>query len=119
MYRVVLKQHLAPGVCSVSSTSSLVLPIFFLFFFFLSSDPHPGNLIRTPEGKLAILDFGLMTQITDNQKFGMIEAISHLVHRDYEGIGDDFKRLDFIPEEVMSCFLLLHFDSALTAVCIV
>lgn len=58
-----------------------------------------GNLIRTPEGKLAILDFGLMTQITDNQKFGMIEAISHLVHRDYEGIGDDFKRLDFIPEE--------------------
>lgn len=59
-----------------------------------------GNLIRTLDGKLAILDFGLMTQITDNQKFGMIEAISHLVHRDYEGIGDDFKRLDFIPEEV-------------------
>lgn len=44
-----------------------------------------------------------MTQITDNQKFGMIEAISHLVHRDYEGIGDDFKRLDFIPEEVTPC----------------
>lgn len=69
-------------------------------FCVFSSDPHPGNLIRTPDGKLAILDFGLMTQITDNQKFGMIEAISHLVHRDYEGIGDDFKRLDFIPEEV-------------------
>lgn len=59
-----------------------------------------GNLIRTLDGKLAILDFGLMTQITDDQKFGMIEAISHLVHRDYQGIGDDFKRLDFIPEEV-------------------
>lgn len=59
-----------------------------------------GNLIRTLDGKLAILDFGLMTQITENQKFGMIEAISHLVHRDYQGIGDDFKRLDFIPEEV-------------------
>ncbi|CAN0455572.1 unnamed protein product, partial [Discosporangium mesarthrocarpum] len=60
----------------------------------------PGNLIRTLEGKLAILDFGLMTQITDDQKYGMIEAISHLVHRDYNGIGDDFKRLDFIPQEV-------------------
>lgn len=67
---------------------------------FFHADPHPGNLIRTLDGKLAILDFGLMTQITDDQKFGMIEAISHLVHRDYQGIGDDFKRLDFIPEEV-------------------
>ena len=52
------------------------------------------------------MDFGLMTQITDNQKFGMIEAISHLVHRDYEGIGDDFKRLDFIPEEVRRAFVV-------------
>nr|PNR35367.1 hypothetical protein PHYPA_023267 [Physcomitrium patens] len=64
------------------------------------ADPHPGNLIRTPEGKLAILDFGLMTQITDNQKYGMIEAISHLIHRDYEAIVEDFVLLDFIPEGV-------------------
>lgn len=54
-----------------------------------------------------------MTQITDNQKFGMIEAISHLVHRDYEGIGDDFKRLDFIPEEVLYC----NVDTACVRAC--
>ncbi|CAK9230427.1 unnamed protein product [Sphagnum jensenii] len=64
------------------------------------ADPHPGNLIRTPEGKLAILDFGLMTQITNNQKYGMIEAISHLIHRDYEAIVKDFVLLDFIPDGV-------------------
>jgi aarF domain-containing kinase len=27
-----------------------------------------------------------MTQVTDNQKYGMIEAISHLLQRDYEEI---------------------------------
>jgi aarF domain-containing kinase len=61
------------------------------------ADPHPGNLIRTPDGRLAILDFGLVTEIDDNIKYGMIEAISHLIHRDYEAIVEDFVTLDFIP----------------------
>eukprot|EP00897_Mesotaenium_endlicherianum_P003763 jgi/Mesen1/3414/ME000192S02579 len=67
---------------------------------FFHADPHPGNLIRTPDGKLCILDFGLVTKITDDQKYGMIEAISHLIHRDYEAIVADFVLLDFIPEGV-------------------
>ncbi|GAB2267254.1 hypothetical protein Dimus_002239 [Dionaea muscipula] len=67
---------------------------------FFHADPHPGNLIRTPEGKLAILDFGLVTKLTDDQKYGMIEAIAHLIHRDYDAIVKDFVKLDFIPEGV-------------------
>lgn len=66
---------------------------------FFHADPHPGNMLRTNDGKLCILDFGLMTEITDDQKYGMIEAIAHLINRDYTEIGQDFKNLDFIPEE--------------------
>eukprot|EP00798_Chlamydomonas_sp_ICE-L_P012411 gene12411-15603_t len=66
---------------------------------FFHADPHPGNLIRTPDGRLAILDFGLMTQVDDNIKYGMIEAISHLIHRDYDAIVEDFVTLDFIPPD--------------------
>jgi len=54
-------------------------------------------MMRTTDGKLAILDFGLMTEVTDDQKYGMIEAIAHLLNRDYTEIGNDFINLDFIP----------------------
>jgi aarF domain-containing kinase len=65
---------------------------------FFHADPHPGNLIRTPDGRLAVLDYGLMTEIDDEIKYGMIEAISHLIHRDYEAIVQDFVTLQFIPQ---------------------
>jgi aarF domain-containing kinase len=67
---------------------------------FFHADPHPGNMIRTPDGKLAILDFGLVTKLTDDQKYGMIEAIAHLIHRDYPAIVKDFVKLGFIPDGV-------------------
>ncbi|KAL6976366.1 hypothetical protein U1Q18_025153 [Sarracenia purpurea var. burkii] len=67
---------------------------------FFHADPHPGNLIRTPDGKLVILDFGLVTKLTDDQKYGMIEAIAHLIHRDYAAIVKDFVKLGFIPDGV-------------------
>merc|ERR1712176_535237 len=56
-----------------------------------------GNMIRTPDGRLAILDFGLMAEIDNEVKYGMVEAISHLIHRDYEAIVYDFVTLEFIP----------------------
>lgn len=47
----------------------------------------------------------------------MIEAISHLIHRDYEAIVVDFVTLDFIPPDVdlkpLLPVLARVFDSAL------
>ncbi|MGB3633087.1 MAG: AarF/ABC1/UbiB kinase family protein [Rubrobacteraceae bacterium] len=41
---------------------------------FFHGDPHPGNLILTPEGNLALLDFGMV----DYMSQGDIEALSRL-----------------------------------------
>lgn len=30
---------------------------------FFHADPHPGNLLRTVDGRLAYLDFGMMSQV--------------------------------------------------------
>merc|ERR1719261_2170048 len=41
-----------------------------------------------------------MTKVTEDQRYGLIEAIAHLINRDYENIGDDFVNMDFIPRGV-------------------
>jgi len=47
----------------------------------LHADPHPGNLKRTPEGKLCILDWGLVTSIGPDLQLDYIEHIAHLTSK--------------------------------------
>lgn len=65
---------------------------------FLHADPHPGNLIRTPEGKICILDFGMMTEITPIQRDNLVEYIANITMEDWEGVAMSLKHLGFIPQ---------------------
>ncbi|MEH2278181.1 MAG: AarF/ABC1/UbiB kinase family protein [Nostoc sp.] len=66
---------------------------------FFHADPHPGNLLATTDGKLAYLDFGMMSEIKPPQRYGLIEAIVHVVNRDFEGLAKDYVKLDFLSPE--------------------
>lgn len=66
---------------------------------FFHADPHPGNLLASPEGKLVYLDFGMMSQVKDYQRYGLIEAVVHLVNRDFEGLAKDYVKLEFLSPE--------------------
>ncbi len=66
---------------------------------FFHADPHPGNLLGTPDGKLAYLDFGMMSEIKPAQRYGLIEAIVHMVNRDFEGLAHDYIKLEFLTPE--------------------
>ncbi|MGB0562595.1 MAG: ABC1 kinase family protein, partial [Spirulinaceae cyanobacterium] len=66
---------------------------------FFHADPHPGNLLATPDGKLAYLDFGMMSRIKPYQRYGLIEAVVHLVNRDFEALAQDYVNLEFLTPE--------------------
>lgn len=66
---------------------------------FFHADPHPGNLLATPDGKLAYLDFGMMSEIKPYQRYGLIQAIVHMVNRDFEGLAHDYVKLDFLTPD--------------------
>jgi predicted unusual protein kinase regulating ubiquinone biosynthesis (AarF/ABC1/UbiB family) len=66
---------------------------------FFHADPHPGNLLAMSDGRLAYLDFGMMSRIKPYQRYGLIEAIVHLVNRDFEALGQDYIKLDFLTPD--------------------
>lgn len=66
---------------------------------FFHADPHPGNLLATPDGKLAYLDFGMMSEIKSYQRYGLIEAVVHMVNRDFEGLAQDYIKLEFLTPD--------------------
>lgn len=66
---------------------------------FFHADPHPGNLLATPDGKLAYLDFGMMSEVKPYQRYGLIEAVVHLVNRDFAGLAHDYVKLEFLTPE--------------------
>ncbi|CAM0901911.1 unnamed protein product [Alopecurus aequalis] len=68
-----------------------------LEYGFYHADPHPGNLLRTVDGKLAYLDFGMMGEFRQELRDGFIEACLHLVNRDFDGLAKDFITLGLLP----------------------
>lgn len=93
-----LNESSAPDVRELCNTLMNAYLIQLLDTGFLHADPHPGNLIRTPEGKICIVDFGLMTYVSKEQRDNLVDYIAKLTTEDWEGVARALAGLGFIPE---------------------
>lgn len=71
-----------------------------LEYGYFHADPHPGNLLATPDGKLAFLDFGMMSETPEVARSAIIGHVVHMVNRDYEAMARDYYALDFLSRDV-------------------
>jgi len=71
-----------------------------LEYGFFHADPHPGNLFALADGRMAYIDFGMMDQLTEEMKEYLVDALVHLVDRDYNALIDDFIHLGFLQSDV-------------------
>ncbi|ABX09783.1 ABC1 kinase family protein [Prochlorococcus marinus] len=67
---------------------------------FFHADPHPGNLLALEDGRLCYLDFGMMSDVTRKSRTGLIQAVVHLVNKNFDKLSKDFVELGFLSEEV-------------------
>ncbi|KAL4854874.1 Protein ACTIVITY OF BC1 COMPLEX KINASE 3 [Chlorella vulgaris] len=62
----------------------------------LHADPHPGNLLRTSDGRIAILDHGLIQEVPADYSLALLEYIAHLSVGDWDSLADDLVALGFV-----------------------
>jgi predicted unusual protein kinase regulating ubiquinone biosynthesis (AarF/ABC1/UbiB family) len=70
-----------------------------LEFGFFHADPHPGNLFVMADGRMAYIDFGMMDQLNQDTKETLVDALVHLINKDYEHLAQDFIRLGFLTPD--------------------
>jgi len=82
-------------------------------------DPHPGNLLKLPEGRedgarLCLLDFGLVANVRQEDRDVMVSALVHLANKDYTSLVEDFVDLQILPKDTNRGTVIPLMDRALT-----
>ncbi|MDZ8051016.1 MAG: ABC1 kinase family protein [Aulosira sp. ZfuVER01] len=80
---------------------------------FFHADPHPGNLFAIPDGRMAYIDFGMMDQLEENTKETLVDALVHLVNKDYSDLAADFVKLGFLTPDTNICPIVPALESVL------
>ena len=82
---------------------------------FFHADPHPGNILAMEDGRLCYLDFGMMSDIPEQSRVGLIRAVVHLVNKRFDKLSNDFVQLGFLSEEVDLTSIAPAFESVFSS----
>jgi ubiquinone biosynthesis protein len=67
---------------------------------FYHADPHPGNFMMLPDGRLGVLDCGMVGRITEQLRDSLDEIILAIAQRDEDALTDVVVRVGSVPPQV-------------------
>lgn len=66
---------------------------------FVHLDPHPGNLVVQSNGRLAILDFGMVAEYGQAERGAFRQLIQRVILRDAEGVVSVLQQLGYVQSD--------------------
>lgn len=63
------------------------------------ADPHPGNIFVLADGRLGLVDFGIMGRVTEENMEHFASVLIALAGHDYDGLARQYVNLGFVTEE--------------------
>ncbi len=66
------------------------------------ADPHPGNIFVLPDGRLGLVDFGIMGRVTEENMELFANIFVALAEHDYDALVRQYVNLGFLSEESLN-----------------
>lgn len=73
-----------------------------LEFGLFHADPHPGNVIALPDGKIGLIDFGMVGRLDPTMSQNLGSFIINIIQRDYDRLMVSLRKLGFEFDELSS-----------------
>jgi predicted unusual protein kinase regulating ubiquinone biosynthesis (AarF/ABC1/UbiB family) len=61
------------------------------------ADPHPGNLMLAPDGRIVLVDFGMTVRVSLETRRALLRTSLAAVRRDVAGVAKGFHELGLVP----------------------
>jgi predicted unusual protein kinase regulating ubiquinone biosynthesis (AarF/ABC1/UbiB family) len=65
---------------------------------FFQGDPHPGNMAITPDGRLAVYDFGMMSELPTNARTQMVDTFLAVLGKDLDAVLAGLESIGLLVE---------------------
>ena len=67
---------------------------------FFHADPHPGNLLFLPDGRVGLLDFGIVGRVSRDRLAGLVTILLAMMEQDVETLLDECIALGLMPADL-------------------
>ncbi|HKO15885.1 MAG TPA: AarF/UbiB family protein [Gemmatimonadaceae bacterium] len=61
------------------------------------ADPHPGNLLVAPDGRLVLLDFGMVVRVPRATRRHLVQTVFAAIRQDVKLLVEGFQQLEIVP----------------------
>ena len=79
---------------------------------FFHADLHPGNILVCPDGKVALIDFGIIGTLPEDDRLAIAEILYAFLKRNYQLVAEVHGRIGYIPKVTN----LEHFSQSCRAI---
>jgi ubiquinone biosynthesis protein len=84
---------------------------------FFHADPHPGNIFVMHDGRIGLMDFGIVGWLTPDIMESIAGAFLAFINKDFDSLVDQYIELGFVPDDIDIDTFKNEFKADLIDVC--